>query len=151
MQLWQKRLGYFFIILAVLSLFLIILAQGTYYFGLVGPFSAGIKEESIPDAMPVQRDDTGLFGNILLETEDKVSLPKAYLLINGQKAGDLAQGELLTRVYPNDYLLIDASAYGRDLQFYLKNPSSNLKTDDLPAIITMDNNGKAVIGAMKFK
>ena len=91
-------------------------------------------------SLPVQQQSSLLFGNMQLETADGVSLTAARLYINGVLAGNFGNGTLLVRVYEGDNLLLDASAYQRQLTFLLTTVSANIDTDNLAALIITDGN-----------
>ena len=74
-----------------------------------------------------------LFGNICIEAEEKISLAQACLLINGMKSGDFREGYLTVRVRPGDILQIDASAYQRELIFFVVETSASIDSNYLRA------------------
>ncbi len=110
----------------------------------------GNKMDAMDSPVTVSREDQQLFGNIMIKTEDEVSLACANVLINGKSAGDLAEGSLLLRVHPGDLLGIDGSAYNRQLFFYLQGISSNIDASSLDVRI-MTNGNVVEVGEIIFK
>lgn len=108
------------------------------------------KMDAMDYSVAVSQDDQQLFGNIMIKTEDEVSLACAKVLINGESAGDLAEGSLLLRVHPGDLLSIDGSAYNRQLFFYLQGISSNIDASSLDVRI-MTNGNVVEVGEIIFK
>ncbi len=144
-------IGFMARFLCVITLFLVIFAQGSAYFGWQIPISAKNREEFIKDQIySVSQTENSLFANLRVEAQNGVSLPSAYILINGLKAGDFASGSLLLRVYEGDYLEIDCSAYARAINFKITGISANLKRETLPQTITVKNS-LGEIGIIRFK
>ena len=73
------------------------------------------------------------FANIVIASENKVSLDRAFLLVNGEVKGSFVSGELLVRVYDGDILALDCRAYGRELHFTVDALSSSVDERYLPA------------------
>ena len=98
----------------------------------------------------VSQTDDMLFGNIMFKTENNLSLSKAYVLINGEKAGNLGSGSLLIRVHPGDIVSIDSSAYRRELTYCISAVSSNIDSSFLAGDMAIC--GKTVdVGIVVFK
>lgn len=76
--------------------------------------------------------DTAGFANLSLSSEGRVSLEQAYLLINGERAGSFAAGELQVRVYDGDLLAVDCRAYDRELCFTVDGMSASVEERYLP-------------------
>ena len=76
------------------------------------------------------------FANIVISSENKVSLDRAWLLVNGEVRGSFASGELLVRVYDGDILALDCRAYGRELRFTAEALSSSVDERYLPSSFT---------------
>ena len=93
------------------------------------------RSETGPAAAVAARpiDQGTEFANIVIRSENKVSLDRAYLLINGEVKGSLASGELLVRVYDGDILALDCRAYGRELRFTVEALSSSVDCSYLPS------------------
>jgi hypothetical protein len=109
------------------------------------------KNVSVLDPTAAVRQESGtLFGNVRIITDDNLSLSYAQVLINGVSSGDLAQGELLLRVYPGDILSIDGTAYKRELFFYLTAVSSNIDQNYLKVVVST-NGTVAEAGIVVFK
>ena len=73
------------------------------------------------------------FANIVICSENKVSLERAYLLVNGEARSSFAAGALMIRVYDGDILAVDCRAYGRELNFTVEALSSSVDESYLPA------------------
>jgi len=101
-------------------------------------------------AVTARSDSGGLFGNISVETEDRVSAAAATLLINGEAAGDFGEGALTVRVYPGDLLSVDGSAYQRRILFRVTAISSGIDSAYLPETIVTEG-GVADWGVVVFK
>ena len=86
------------------------------------------SEETDPTAAVAARpiDQKTAFANVVVASENKVSLDRAYLLVNGEVRGSFASGELLVRVYDGDILALDCRAYGRVLRFTVEALSSSV-------------------------
>lgn len=77
-------------------------------------------------------DTAAGFANLSLSSEGRVSLEQAYLLINGERAGSFAAGELQVRVYDGDLLAVDCRAYDRELCFRVDGMSASVEERYLP-------------------
>lgn len=95
-------------------------------------------------------DAAGLFGNITVETEGRVSAAAACLLINGVPSGDFREGIVTARVYPGAVLAVDATAYQRPIAFYITAMSSGLDGDYLRAVV-IARAEVAELGSVVFK
>lgn len=128
----------------------VLLAQAAPYFGLEMPFSVKERGEEMASAKEAAEVDNGLFGTIVVALEDEVSLPKAYLLLNGEQCGNFAQGRLYVRVHEGDELVIDATSYQHDLLFVLERASANIEREFLTqSLLLHDELGR--IGIVHFK
>ena len=104
----------------------------------------------LTEVLPVNYSDERLFANICLEVLDCASLPQGYVLINGRRAGDFSKKEVTVRVYEDDLVEIDTSAYQPGIRFGVKHCSVNLDQSDWPQDL-FSQEGKAVLGWIKFK
>lgn len=146
MRDWKAKTDLYLKVLSII-LFLALIASQT------AAFLDASKEDyftSQEQALPVARDDEGLFGNLYIESEDLLSLPRAKLLINDREAGNFSEGFILARVYENDFVMIDARAYAADIGFHIKRISSNIDRQNIASDI-ISRDGEAVIGKIKFK
>lgn len=101
-------------------------------------------------AIQVDNQSGEIFGNILLSTDNDLSLEYAKVLINGIPRTDFSDGEVLIRVYPGDIVSIDGSAYQRELSFALEAISSNIDSTYLKT--TINTKGNSVdAGIIVFK
>lgn len=114
------------------------------------PRDSGEIPQVFNSAVTVRADSGGLFGNICVETEGRVSAEKALLLVNGLSAGDFSQGQLTVRVYPGDLLSLDGSAYQRRLRFTVTVLSSGIDSAYLPDTAITDG-GVTDWGVIVFK
>ncbi|MDO4733092.1 MAG: hypothetical protein Q4B50_06220, partial [Bacillota bacterium] len=112
---WICGMGRLFSLLFLLSAFALGVSQLNIFLGLSGEEEA--PKAVFAAALSSRQLDRGLFGNIRIESQEQVSLSRAFLLINGEQCGDFSQGQLSVRVYPGDVLRVDASAYLRELYF----------------------------------
>lgn len=136
---------------AILCFILVIAAQTAAYFEWDIPLAAHSREEFLAEEpLPVSHGAGALFANLRIETAEGISLPSAWVEINGLAAGDFTSGSLLLRVYEGDKLAINTAAYDRSLVFYLKGISSNLRGDLLPQRVET-RQGKGEIGTIVFK
>ena len=94
--------------------------------------------------------DSGIFGNVTIASQDHVSLAMAILYINGENCGDFSQGERTVRVYPQDVLTVDASAYQRELCFSSLSMSESIDASQL-ATDVICNGDSQVFGRIEFK
>jgi hypothetical protein len=104
----------------------------------------------LSEVLPVNYSEERLFANICLEVLDCASLPLGYVLINGRRAGDFGQKEVTIRVYENDLVEIDSSAYQPSIRFGVKHCSVNLDQSGWSQDLR-SREGKAVLGLIKFK
>ena len=114
------------------------------------PRDGGENPQIFDSAVTVRADSGGLFGNICVETEGRVSAAKALLLVNGLSAGDFSQGLLTVRVYPGDLLALDGSAYQRRMRFTITTLSSGIDSAYLPDTVVTDG-GVTDWGVIVFK
>lgn len=124
---WISAIGSILSFFAVAACLLFSFVQLELY----SPFSA---DESLPpeiyvSAVSSRQTESGLFGNITIESQEQVSLAMAVLFINGERCGDFSQGSLTVRVYPEDVLTVDASAYRRELSFFIVEASPSIRAE----------------------
>lgn len=137
-----KALGF---LLAGASLLFLLL-----YFGGSGRGEDAPETELTAYAAAVSTpSEDGIFGNVTIASEDRVSLGLAKLLVNGAPQGDFSQGELTVRVYPDDFLEIDGTAYRRRLQFQVTACSTSIDPADLTIFVVCQGDRQA-IGTVKF-
>lgn len=104
----------------------------------------------LDSTIQVRNEQSGLFGNIRILTEDSLTLEFAHVRINNIPFGDFADKEILLRVYPGDIISIDGSAYKRALSFSITATSSNISPDYLKATV-ITNGDIADAGIIVFK
>ena len=146
---WQITATHLITFLAICAALVVIIAQSTFYWQISFPLAAGDKKDAFNNPMPVYHDAGEMFGTVRLEPAGKTSLPKAKILVNGIEMGDFALGEVLIRVYENDIVKINVTAYGRDLTFYITRCSANLKLNSKTAIYS--SGGWATLDKIAFK
>ena len=127
-----------FALLGINTLFLALILAAPYL-NWDSPFAREARL-LLDTALPVQQQSGQLFGNLQLETEGGVSLAAARLYINDIFVGNFGTGSLFTRVYEGDRLVLDASAYQRQIIFLLTTVSTNIDTSELTARIITDGN-----------
>ncbi|MGI5892231.1 MAG: hypothetical protein ACOX7H_05805 [Bacillota bacterium] len=137
-------------VLAIALFALIFWVQASPYWGWSIPFSVAQRGESLDPAITAAIKDDTLFGNISISVKDNVSVPKAYLLVNGKEMGDFSSGSLLIRVYDGDKLEIDVSNYKHDIYFYIDHLSTNIEEENLQAELLL-NHQKGLLGIIHFK
>ena len=113
---------------------------------------SGLEEEPTVYASTVgtRQTDSGIFGNVTIASQDHVSLAMAIPYINGENCGDFSQGERTVRVYPQDVLTVDASAYQRELCFSILSMSESIDASQL-ATDVICNGDSQVFGRIEFK
>jgi hypothetical protein len=145
------RRGSIWLAIAVFLLLVMIFgAQAAPYIGWNSPFSVVQRGENLDPAIMAAQEEDSLFGTVAIDVKNNISVPKAYLLINGQKSGDFASGSLLIRVYEGDKLEIDASRYEHDIIFSVANMSANIKENYISRELLL-NNEIGFIGTVHFK
>ena len=147
---WQRKLDIALIIFSLLALSLVLFAQTAFYFDFDNGLVAKRSEEYFTAELPTVREEYALFGNLELESAGGISLSKAVILINGQESGDFKDGDVLVRVYEDDVVTIDTSAYAREIEFGVSNYSRNIDIDKLNPTLISDN-GKVDVGIISFK
>ena len=138
------------------------LGRGISFFAIIAALVFGLLQaerlrpvhapETEIYAVPVsaRQRESGIFGNISIRSQDGVSLEQAFLIINGETCGDFATGELTVRVYPEDVLCIDASAYQRELRFSIQEASPSISRDLLAEEICCHGDQQE-FGMVEFK
>ena len=110
---------------------------------LFGMFYQQDPDSSLID-MPLASVSTsggeGKFANLSIANSEQLSLPKAYVLVNGKRSGDFSAGQCTLRVYDGDIIDIDCTAYGRQLNFTLQPISSSLVTSYLEQTVSCRQN-----------
>jgi hypothetical protein len=145
------RRGSIWLAIAVFILLAIIFAaQAAPYIGWTAPFSVSQRGENLDPAIMAAQEEDSLFGTVSIHVKNDISVPKAYLLINGQKSGDFASGSILVRVYEGDKLEIDASRYEHDIIFDIDNMSANIEENYMSNRLLL-NNEIGFIGTVHFK
>lgn len=76
------------------------------------------------------------FGKLYISTDDDLQLGSAYVLINGERAGNFANGDVTVRVYPGDVVELDGSRYQRSIHFSVQALSSSIDSSYLFAAPT---------------
>lgn len=94
--------------------------------------------------------NSGIFGNVTIASQDRVSLALAVLYINGENCGDFSQGECTVRVYPQDVVTVDASAYQRELRFSITAISESINTSSLTKEVVCNGDARD-FGRIEFK
>ena len=124
---WIMSMGRILSILAALSAAVFALLR----LGVLGPTgeNAAPTEAVYASTVSTRQYDSNLFGNITISSQEQLSLAKAVLSINGENCGDFSQGEVTVRVYPDDVLAVDASAYQRELSFYIVQVSPSIRRE----------------------
>ena len=133
-----------FLLASVGVLFLLL-----YFDGHARREDAPAVEPAVYAATASTPSEQGVFGNITIASEERVSLGQAKLLINGAPQGDFSRGELTVRVYPDDFLEIDGTAYQRRLQFQITAFSAAIDPSDLAASIVCQGD-RQELGTVKF-
>ena len=135
------------IIILMMSLFIVLIVSSIWQ--NANP-SVNSNLSPLNTSIQANNDSSELFGNIELITENNLSLAYALVLINNEPIADFANGEVLIRVYPEDSITIDGSAYKKELSFELTAISSNIDKSYLKTMIT--TNGNSVdAGTIVFK
>lgn len=106
--------------------------------------------ELMPEAQPVGLSETGLWGNVTLALEKYTQLERAYVLVNGRRAGSFVGDSLTVRVYDGDLLELDCTAYSRPVGFQLKRASTGIDRSLLQEELRLQGE-RAVIGRIKFR
>ncbi|MCL2677950.1 MAG: hypothetical protein FWE85_02730 [Clostridiales bacterium] len=147
-RVWIKGVNGF-LCLSVGALFCALLAAQSYAWPFV---SEGESVYITPvSAKEASSSRNGVvFANITIEAAGGQSLPEAKVLVNGKAAGNFAAGSLTVRVCAGDLVLLDTSAYNRDITFSVTRISANLRQDNLLLELTTEY-GEGIIGRVAFK
>ncbi|MDR1160623.1 MAG: hypothetical protein LBK69_08370 [Syntrophomonadaceae bacterium] len=83
-----------------------------------------VQTQAAPD--PVHRGATVSAADLVIKVEQYSSLPKAFVMVNGEKIGNFLDNEFVLQVMPADTIEIDASYYNFPVTFTIGSVSDNL-------------------------
>jgi len=70
--------------------------------------------------LPAATLPQGQYSQVVVTAETKLQLSQAFVLVNGEKAAALTDGQAAVQVAAGDIIGIDASAYQRQITFYIE-------------------------------
>ena len=96
------------------------------------------------------KNDTEIWGNLVLELVDYTELPDLIVLVNGQPVQKFTQKQVTVRVIRGDLVSVDASAYEKPITVRVKSVSSVIDSRMLQELTTVKQNS-AEIGTVFLK
>lgn len=102
------------------------------------------------DSALVGEESFSPWAEIVVEVENYSSLPKAFVLVNGEKAGVFYEPRLRIRVMAGDDLEIDTSSYSSPISFRICETSRNV-AEPGPGTVVSSTSGRVYLGKVMVK
>ena len=132
---------------------LALLVFGQILLGGDWKLSRGLQKNWYGEVYQVQtasKNDTEIWGNLVLELVDYTELPDLIVLVNGQPVQKFTQKQVTVRVIRGDLVSVDGSDYEKPITVRVKSVSSVIDSQTLQELTTVKQNS-AEIGTVFLK